>query len=98
MMNDEKTTKTGETGHDSNSELNLLLDGDIAITTAISPGFKDLPRILYHPVIGGKKQNVCAESADVALILGLQIKYDGRNSQFATMACRMLGIKSKWAE
>ncbi|MDH4318572.1 MAG: hypothetical protein OEV64_09305 [Desulfobulbaceae bacterium] len=97
-MSDDKAEVAGKTDQGSNSELNLLLDGDITITTARNPGFKDLPGILYHPVIDGEKQNVCAESADVALLLGLQIKYDGRNSQFTKMACRMLGIKSKWAE
>ncbi len=63
-----------------------------------NPGFDDLPDALYAPLIDGEKLNYCAESEDVALLLALGHKYDGRNSQFAKMACRMLGIESKCCE
>jgi len=63
-----------------------------------NPGFDDLPDVLYAPLIDGEKLNCCAESEDIALLLALGHKYDGENSKFAKMACRMLGIKSKWSE
>jgi hypothetical protein len=52
----------------------------------------------YVPVVDGKESNQCAETEDVALLLGLGIKYDGVNSQFAKMACRMLNIKTCWVK
>jgi len=54
--------------------------------------------IHYSPVIGGKKSSCVAETYDVALLLGLQIKYEGINSQFTKNACRMLCIDSAWGE
>ncbi len=52
----------------------------------------------FVPVIDGKEHRYIAETADVAMLLGLQIKYQGLNSQFAKNACRMLGIDSEWAK
>ncbi len=53
---------------------------------------------VYAPVVDGKELNSLAETPDIALLIGLGYKYDGINSQFATMACRMLKIKSVYAE
>ena len=52
----------------------------------------------YSPVVDGKECSYIAETEDIAMLLGLGIKYDGVNSQFARMAVRMLGIKSAWSE
>ncbi len=52
----------------------------------------------YVPVVDGKVQSMAAETEEVAMLLGLQVKYDGLNSQFCKFACRMLGIDSAWAE
>lgn len=53
----------------------------------------------YFPIIDGVlEESLCADIKDVAYLLGLQIKYDGKNSQFTKMACRMLGIDSEWAK
>jgi hypothetical protein len=51
----------------------------------------------YSPIVDGKEYSHVAETEDMALIIGLAIKYDGLNSQFPKMAARMLGIKSQWA-
>lgn len=63
-----------------------------------NPGFDDLPQVLYSPVVGGKKLSCAAESRDIALLLGIEYKHQGLNSQFTKMAVRMLQIDSKWAE
>jgi len=55
-------------------------------------------KLYYAPIIDGRKSSCIAETYDVALLLGLQIKYDGTNSQFTKNACRMLRIDSAWAE
>ena len=52
----------------------------------------------FVPVVDGTELNSIAETYDVALLLGLERKYAGLNSQFCKNACRMLGIKSAWAE
>lgn len=52
----------------------------------------------YVPVVDGKEHNHVGETEEVALILGLQLKFQGGNSQFAMMACRMLQIDSNWAK
>ena len=52
----------------------------------------------YKPVVDGKPLNMIAETEDIAIILALGHKYDGINSKFGTMACRMLNIKSVWSE
>ncbi len=52
----------------------------------------------FVPVVDGKEWSHFAETEDIALLIGLGIKYDGVNSQFAKMACRMLNIESKWAD
>lgn len=70
----------------------------ISVTTVKNPGFDDLPETLFSPVIDSKTLSCYAETEDMALILGLQHKYDGANSQFAKMAARMLCIDTKWAE
>ncbi len=58
--------------------------------------YPDMPDQIYVPVVDGKEYNRIAETPDMAMILGLAIKYDGLNSQFAQMACRMLNIDSVW--
>lgn len=63
--------------------------------------FAELPddEIVYTPIVDGKELNCIAETADIALLVGLGYKYDGGfNSRFAQMACRMLKIKSVYAE
>ena len=52
----------------------------------------------YSPVIGGKKSSKIGETPDIAMLIGLGEKYDGRNSQFEKMAIRILKIDSVWAE
>ncbi len=52
----------------------------------------------FCPVVDGEEYSHAAETEDIALLIGLAIKYDGLNSQFPKMACRMLAIKSNWAE
>ena len=52
----------------------------------------------FTPVVDGKEYSHIAETSDIAMLLGLQIKYDGLNSQFCKNACRMLRIESNWAE
>lgn len=56
------------------------------------------PDVYFVPVVDGKEYTCCAETEDVAMLLGLQIKHEGMNSQFAKNACRMLGINSAWAK
>lgn len=52
----------------------------------------------YIPIIGNKETNYICESYDIALIVGLGRKYEGVNSNFGKYACRMLEIKSLWAD
>lgn len=52
----------------------------------------------FVPVVDGKEYSHVAETEDMALLIGLGIKYEGLNSKFPTMAARMLKIESKWAE
>ena len=52
----------------------------------------------YSPVIGETKSSKIGETPDIAMLIGLGEKYDGRNSQFVKMALRMLKIDSAWAE
>ena len=52
----------------------------------------------FVPVVDGKEYSHYAETADMAMLVGLGIKYDGINTQFPKMAARMLGIESAWAE
>lgn len=68
----------------------------IEIVPVRNPGFDDMPKTLYSPIVDGKQLSVVAESEDIAYILGLQFKYDG--PEFAKMACRMLNIETKWTE
>lgn len=62
--------------------------------------FPELPddEVVYKTIVDGKELNFIAETADIALLVGLGYKYDGANSRFATMACRMLKIKSVYME
>lgn len=67
----------------------------------IRPDFKYLQedgKPHYYPVIGGKKYSYVGDTEDEAMLIGLGIKYDGLNSQFAKMAMRMLNIESDWTE
>jgi hypothetical protein len=52
----------------------------------------------YKVLVGEKELSYIADTEDVALLIGLSYKYDGPNSRFTTMACRMLQIESVWAE
>ena len=54
--------------------------------------------VYFVPIVDGKEYSYAAETSDVALLLGLQIKYDGLNSQFCRSSCRMLNIKSNWSK
>lgn len=53
---------------------------------------------VYVPVVGGKELSMVCESEDVAMLVALGYKYDGADSRFAKMACRMLNIESAWAK
>lgn len=50
----------------------------------------------FKPEVDGKELSYVAETEDMALLLGIQYKYDGPNSQFAKMAARMLNIETIW--
>jgi len=52
----------------------------------------------YRTLVGGEDISCIADNEDVALLLGLQYKYQGCNSQFVKFACRMLEIDSRWAK
>lgn len=54
--------------------------------------------VYYVPEVDGVVYSYVAETEDIALIIGLGIKHDGLNSQFAKMATRMLGIDSNWSK
>ena len=60
--------------------------------------FDNMPAIIHTPCVGDKKLSAVCETEDVALLVGLAHKYDGPNSRFAQMACRMLKIDSNWAK
>lgn len=60
--------------------------------------FKDLPDILYVPKIGDKETHHIADNEDVALLIAIGEKYQGKNSNFAQMASRMLQIDTVWAK
>ena len=53
----------------------------------------------FVPVVNGKEYSShAAETEDMALLIGLGIKYQGLNSQFAILASRMLQIESAWSK
>lgn len=54
--------------------------------------------IYFIPVIDGEECNRPAETEDMALLIGLGVKYDGLNTQFPRLAARMLGIDSLWSQ
>jgi hypothetical protein len=54
--------------------------------------------LYFVPVIDGKEYSHVAETEDMAILIGLGIKYDGLNTQFPKMAARMLGLSSNWAD
>ena len=54
--------------------------------------------LYFVPVIDGKEYSWIGETEDIAMLIGLGIKYEGLNSQFCKNACRMLKIKSAWAD
>ena len=57
---------------------------------------KDLQtgEIWYYPKVGGVEFDLHkAGTEDLAMLVGLGIKYLGTNSEFATMAARMLKIR-----
>lgn len=51
---------------------------------------------LYFPVLDGCRLNLVSESPEMAYLLGLGVKYEGPNSQFAKYAGRSLGINDAW--
>lgn len=53
--------------------------------------------LYFVPVVDGKEYSHCAETEDMAMLIGLGIKYDGLNTQFPKMAARMLGMNVIWA-
>lgn len=52
----------------------------------------------YSPIVDGKEVSLFAETEDMAMLIGLGVKYDGANSQFPKMAARMLNIDTEWAK
>lgn len=71
----------------------------ITVVESVNNGiYKDMLEIVYTPKIGDKKLNAICDTEDVAILVALGQKYEGPNSRFATMACRMLKINSVWAE
>ena len=54
--------------------------------------------LYFVPVVDGKEFNRPAETEDMALLIGLGLKYDGLNTQFPRMAARMLGIDTVWSQ
>ena len=52
----------------------------------------------YAPIVDGRRSSSVAETIDMAFLIGIGEKYDGRNSQFAKMAARMLNIETAWSE
>lgn len=52
----------------------------------------------FVPVIDGKKSSCVAETWEMAMLIGIGIKLDRRDSQFPCYAARMLKIDSRWAE
>jgi len=52
----------------------------------------------YQPVVNGISLCNVAETYDVAMLIALEHKYTGLNSQFTRFACRMLGIDSVWSK
>ena len=72
---------------------------EITTKAFINDGFfKDMPGLIYYAYLDGKQLSEVYETADIAYLGGLAHKYGGANSQFVGMACRMLIIKSVWAE
>lgn len=55
-------------------------------------------RFMYRPVIGLYECSCVAETEDMAMLLGLGIKYDGPNTQFPKMSARMLNINTTWKD
>ena len=50
---------------------------------------------MYQISISGFRQPKVAHNLDVALLVALEHKYDGLNSQFAYFANKMLGIEKE---
>ena len=49
----------------------------------------------YTPIVNGKEISLFAETEDMAMLIGLGVKYDGMKSQFPKMAARMLNIDGR---
>lgn len=49
----------------------------------------------YTPIVNGKEISLFAETEDMAMLIGLGVKYDGKKSQFPEMAARMLNIDGR---
>lgn len=70
---------------------------EITVGKIINPGFDNMPETLYRPLLNDMPLNQMAENPDIAYLLGLERKY-ALGSNFAKMACRMLGIETIWAK
>ena len=68
----------------------------------IRPNFKKIGGkfeiVNYSFEIGDKRYSHICETEDIAYLVAMGIKYDGIDSKFAKMPCRMLNIESAWAE
>lgn len=54
--------------------------------------------MVFTPIVDGQEVSSVGETPEIAMLIGIGYKYDGPNSQFAKMACRMLNIESIWAK
>lgn len=52
----------------------------------------------FVPVVDGFELSNVAETWEMAMLIGLERKFEGYNNQFAKYAGRMLGIKSALTE
>ena len=52
----------------------------------------------WVPVVDGKEYSHVAETQEMALLLGLGLKFEGLNTKFAGYAGKMLGIRSAWTK
>lgn len=78
--------------------LKTVID-DIEIVFGGHTGKGSEMREYYTAQLDGKDLHFRAESKEIAFLLALARKYDGTNyQQFVRFACRMLGIKSAWAD
>ena len=76
-----------------------MVDGKIVIKAFMNNGkFPDMPEILHYAYVGNKRLPGIYDSKDVAMLGAIGYKYGSANSNFVTMACRMLRIDSIWTK